>query len=269
MIKIGLIGCGAIGSVLAQTIERRFHRFAYLAYVSDCNPEQIHKLRRKVKSRTFRSVSANELIRNSNLIIEAASQEAARLFIPEALHYHKDILVLSVGGVFRIPNIQKLVARSRGHVYIPSGAIAGIDSVLAAKVLGLRRVRITTRKPLKSLLDSPYLSQKKFKVRKICKPTLIFEGDASQAIRYFPQNINVAATLSLAGLGSKKTRVRIFASPTYRHNIHEIELIGRFGRMVSTVTNIPSKENPKTSVLAIGSAIAALEKIFQQIKVGT
>ncbi len=269
MIQIGIIGCGTIGSALARAIQKRFSKFARLAYVSDINPSQIQKLRKKIRSHRFRSVSPTELIKESDFIIETASVDASCKVIPKVLKAGKSVLVLSVGGILKIPNLDRLLTKSRGYVYIPSGGVAGIDAVLAAKTGQIHSVRITTRKPLRSLQSAPYFSKKGFRPERIKKPTLIFEGSAYHAIQNFPENVNVAVTLSLAGIGPRRTRVRIFTSPTYQHNMHKIEIVGSFGRIVSQVTNLPSRENSKTSALAIGSAIATLEKIFKKIKIGT
>lgn len=269
MIRIGIIGCGTIGSALTKFIVRRFRPFARLAYVSDINPAQIEELRHKIKAARFRAVSVDDLIGKSDFVIETASVAAAQQAIPKALRRGKDILVLSVGGILKIRNLTALLKKSPSKIYLPSGGIAGVDAVLAAKLGKIRSVRLTTRKPLRSLRGAPYFSRKGFRVGRVKKPTLIFEGTADEAIRDFPENVNVAVTLSLAGIGTKKTRVRVFASPTYRYNTHEIEIEGSFGRIYSQVKNVPSRDNPKTSALAIGSAVATLEKVFGQVKIGT
>ena len=268
MIQIGIIGCGTIGSALAIAIQKKFSKFARLAYVSDINPVQVRKLRTKIKA-SFHSVSISELIQRSDFIVETASIRASSEAIPKVLKAGKSILVLSAGGVLEVPHLESILRKSRGRVYIPSGGVAGIDAVLAAKTGRIHSVQITTRKPLRSLKNAPYFSKNGARFKTIKKPTLIFEGNAQQAIHYFPENVNVAVTLSLAGIGPQRTRVRIFTSPTYRYNMHEIEIKGSFGRMVSQVTNLPSRENPKTSALAIGSAVATLEKIFKNLKIGT
>ena len=269
MIQVGIIGCGTIGSALAEVIEKRFCDFACLAYVSDINSAQILKLRKEIKSARFRTVSTSELIKKSDFIIETASVKAVQEVVPKVLAHGKDILTLSVGGILKISNLKQLLAKSRGHVFIPSGGIAGIDAVLAAKAGRIKSVRITTKKPLKSLQNAPYFVKNSIRFKKITQPTLIFKGDALEAIQNFPENVNVAATLSLAGIGPRRTKVRIFTSPSYRYNMHEIEIEGGFGKIVTQVTNLPSQKNPKTSALAIGSAIAVLEKIFSRIKIGT
>jgi aspartate dehydrogenase len=269
MIRIGIIGCGTIGSAVALAIQKKFSRFAVLAYLSDLKPDQVTKLKKRLKLSKAQFVPTSTLISRSDFIIETASVEAASKTIPRALQEHKTILVLSVGGILRVKNLKALLAKSRGFVYIPSGAVSGVDAVLSAKSDHLRSVRITTRKPVQSLKHSPYFIQRRFDPKKIRKPKVIFKGNALEAVKHFPENVNVAATLSLAGVGPRKTRVRIIASPHDRFNTHEVEVEGGFGRMTSRITNRPSKENPKTSRMAIASTIATLEKIFTQVKIGT
>ncbi len=269
MTQIGILGCGTIGSALAKAVVHKFPAKARLKYVSDRHPEQISKLRKQLKSVKLEVVSLEELVRKSDLIIEAASVKASERLVPLVLAAGKKALILSVGGLLNIPKLPELLRKTRGCLYIPSGAVAGIDAVLASQSGGIKSVQITTRKPLKSLKSAPFFIKKGFRADKIKKPTLIFQGPAQKAIQNFPENVNVAATLSLAGIGPRKTRVRIFTSPTYEYNSHEIEIKSGYGQMVTQVINLPSKENPKTSALAIGSAIAALEKIFSSIKIGT
>ena len=269
MIQIGIVGCGTIGFAFAKAVLKKFSGKARLKYLADHHPEQIAKLRKQLKSKTFQAVSISDLIRRSDFIIEAASVKASEEIVPLVLRANKKILVLSVGGILKIKNLSALLRRSKGQVYIPSGGVAGIDSVLGAKNGGIKSVQITTRKPLKSLKTSPFFLKKGLQAEKIKKPTLIFEGNALAAIQNFPENVNVAATLSLAGTGPKKTKVQIYTSPTYQYNMHEIEVHSGYGRILTHVTNLPSKENPKTSALAIGSAIATLEKILSPLKIGT
>jgi len=98
---------------------------------------------------------------------------------------------------------------------------------------------------------------------------VIFEGTAADAVKGFPQNINVSAVLSIAGIGSGRTRVRIVASPNCSSNVHEIEIIGEFGKISTRCENVPSKTNPRTSALAIFSAIATLEGALSSVRAGT
>ncbi len=148
-------------------------------------------------------------------------------------------------------------------------ALCGIDALKAASVGKIGSVTLTTRKPPKGLEGAPYLKLKKIDLKAITKETTIFEGSARDAVKGFPANVNVSAVLSLAGIGAKKTMVRIVTSPAYKKNIHEVEIIGDAGRITARTENIPSKANPKTSALAIYSAIATLEEIAKSVRIGT
>ena len=266
MLKVGIVGCGTIGAELARAIQARFRKNARLIYLCDTNLRTARKLKRNLKF-PCRIVSLTELVKKSDLIIEAASQKAAFQIIPPAIQFHKKVLVMSVGALLHIPNV--LTKIKKGVLYVPSGAIAGIDALLASRLGKIKQVTITTHKPLRSLKDVSYFQKSKWAKRSIRKPVTIFEGNALQATKLFPQNINVAATLSLAGIGPRKTKVRMITSPTYHQNSHEVEFEGSFGRVKTITRNNPSRQNPKTSALAIYSAIACLEKIFSPVKIGT
>lgn len=101
------------------------------------------------------------------------------------------------------------------------------------------------------------------------RPTVLFDGFARKAAADFPQNINVAATLALTGLGPDRTRVRIIADPRIRNNTHEIVAVGRFGKLIIRAENRPSSQNPRTSILAVQSAVATLAEILDPVKIGT
>ncbi len=266
MLKIGLVGCGAIGSELARAVQARFSKVGRIVYLSDQNQKAARFLAKRFKL-SYQILSIPELIRKSDFVIEAASQNAVREIVPLALKLKKQVMILSVGGLLKIP--PKIYQQSKGLLYVPSGAIGGMDALLAARIGKIKRVTITTRKPLRSLKDSAFFKKNQRKYNQIRKPTVIFEGNAQTATRLFPQNVNVAATVSLAGIGPYRTKVKMIASPNYTRNTHEIEFEGSFGRIRTVTENIPSKANPKTSALAFYSAIACFEKIFSSLKLGT
>jgi aspartate dehydrogenase len=268
-VKVGIIGCGTIGGELAKRVASNAFPFLSLAYISDISLESALKRKKELKL-TARVLLTSELIQKADLIIEAASGRDAFSIAAQALAEDKDILVMSVGGLLvDFPKIEALEKRSKGTLYIPSGAICGIDGILAASERALKKVTLTTSKPIKGLIGAPYFAKKGIDIAKIKKETIVFDGTAREAIRYFPQNINVAAVLSLAGLGVKKTRVRILTSPTLRTNSHEISAEGAFGRLVARTENVPSPTNPKTSYMAILAAEAVLRKYSAGIKIGS
>lgn len=271
-VGVGLIGCGAIGTVLARAIDRGQAGDTCLLMVFDKNLERAKNLAQRLKSKPRVAESFKELLKceDVKLIIEAASQEAVKTYAVDVLKAKKDLMIMSVGALvdYRLLEEISRTAREGGRkVYIPSGAIAGLDGLKASAVGKIESVTLTTRKPIESLMDNPYFREKTD--GRVEKPTLIYEGSAVEACKLFPANINVAATLSLAGIGAEKTVVRVVADPTISRNIHEIEVRGEFGELQVRVENVPSAENPKTSFLAALSAIATLKRLTEPFVIGT
>lgn len=267
MIKAGLVGCGTIGTVIAGAIDKREIELELTA-VYDLDKNKSRKLIASLKNKPA-AVSLEELIDRADLVIEAASVKAVKEIADSVFRKNKDLFLMSTGGLLIYPEVVDLAKKSKSKVYLPSGAIAGLDGVKAASIAGIDSVTLTTRKPPASLRGVDYLKEKNIDVDKINKETVIFEGTAKEAVKAFPQNINVAATLSFSGIGPEKTRVRIITSPEFKVNSHEIIIEGAFGKMVSRTDNFPSPDNPKTSFLASLSAIAALKNIVENIKIGT
>ena len=152
-------------------------------------------------------------------------------------------------------------------IHLPSGAIAGLDGIKSVKD-ELESVTLTTTKHPRSLKGAKFFENHDVDLDIISKPTEIFSGTARQAAVQFPANINVAALLSLAGLGGNLTQVKIIADPDTDKNTHQINAKGKFGEMSFTITNLPNPDNPKTSRLAILSAIEKLRDICSENRLG-
>ena len=271
---VGLIGCGAIGTVLAHAIDEGQAGNARLVIMYDLIIEKARALAERLKSKPIVANSFRELIecRDVSLVIEAASQDAVRSYAIEILKAGKDLMIMSVGALVDsalTSRIRRCAVEAGRKVYIPSGAIAGLDGIKSAAVGRIGSVTLTTRKPIRALMGAPYFKEGGIKLENLKEPTIIYEGAAVEACRLFPANVNVAAALSLAGIGPERTKVKIIADPTIRRNIHEIEAEGEFGRVKIRVENVPSPQNPKTSFLAALSAIATLRKVTEPIIVGT
>jgi len=268
-ISVGILGCGTIGGELAKKIARGKFPSLRLAFLSDVTEEPAKALKKKMQT-TARVVATAELISKADFVIEAASAQVAFDVARKALSKHKDVLIMSVGGlVSDFASLEKAQKRSRGTLFLPSGAICGIDGILAAKESKITKVVLTTRKPIKGLIGAPYFAKKGIQIERIKKETVVFDGTAKQAIKHFPKNINVAAVLSLASIGIQKTKVRILTSPAFRKNSHEITAEGSFGRLIARTENVPSPSNPKTSYMAILAAEAVLRKYSSGIKIGS
>ncbi len=269
MIKVGIIGCGTIGWELAKACEKRFSGEVTLEAISDLDPAHARRLQKTLK-RKPKILTMDQLAKQCDLVIEAASKHASYEVAKKALSLGKDVMIMSVGGILgKEKEIFDLARTHRCCLYLPSGGVVGIDGLKAANIGKIHRVLLTTRKPPQGFEDSPYVLKHGISLKNLKQEKVLFEGNALQAVRGFPKNINVSATLSLVGLGAKKTKVRIIASPHMLVNVHEVYVQGDFGSFYTRTENFPSEENPKTSRLAILSAVATLERILRNVKIGT
>jgi len=276
--RVSLIGCGAIGSELAVAIDSGKVGSATLVALFDTIEDAAQKLRLRLRNdnvaifSNFSELSSSSEFKVSDIVIEAASQAAAKNFSKRIVEYKKDLLLMSVGALadeLFLSQLLSVVSQNGNHIYIPSGAIAGIDAIKSVKGM-LDSVTLTTTKNPKALAGAPFFNSDPTRLNSIKKKTLIYQGTAADALNKFPANINVAAVLSLAGIGIQETNVKIVADPHITVNQHQIEAAGTFGEIAITVRSIPTPNNPKTSLLAILSAIECLRSICSPgIKVGT
>jgi aspartate dehydrogenase len=266
--RVGIVGCGSIG----RTVARALVRFPAVTRVllHDLDPAKARALAR-LHARYRLASSTGALIRGSDLVVEAASQAAAREVALPALRAGKSVLLMSVGALAddRLrAGLLGAAARGGGRLMIPSGAFAGLEAVASAAAGPLASVTLTTRKPPRALAGVPYLERRGVDLSRLRAPTVVFAGSARQAVRHFPANINVAAALSIAALGFDRTRVVIVADPGARTNVHEVEARGKFGTLRCSVSNEPFPDNPKTSYLAALSAVATVKNAARGVHFG-
>jgi len=268
VVNICVIGCGAIGTTIARAVEPMSE--INIVYLTDRSKECATRLQEKMtKVRYVPDIVP--ILNDIGLVVEAASQDAARYYVPLALSAGVDVLIMSV-GIFQDEEFQndafRLAKRKSAKIYMPSGAIGGIDALGAASLEQIDDVTLTTTKPPSAFGPNPYLESKGIVASELRERTELFYGTAREAVKHFPQNINVAATLSLAGIGFEKTRIRIMCDPQVQTNEHHLKAKGKFGELDVVTRNVPSPRNPKTSYLAALSAISAIKKITGTIWVG-
>ncbi len=235
----------------------------------DINPAKSDNLQKFILQKNVVKASYRELLNNCDLVVEAVNAPDTHQLVRTALLAKKDVLVMSVGKFIEDETIFKLAQKQGVKVLIPSGAIAGIDAIKAASLQRIDSVTLTTRKPIYGFADNAYVQEKKINLSQIKKETVLFEGNVREAVKCFPQNINVAATIALASNSKDKLRIRISTSPEFKVNSHEIEVVGEFGRLVTKTENVVCPDNPKTSYLAVLSAVRTLKEYFQGVKIGT
>jgi aspartate dehydrogenase len=266
-LQVGIVGLGTIGRAIAQALDTG-DMAAGLRAVTSRDRDKAAQFVASLRHQPV-VLPLEALIAQCDLVIEAATQEALAAIAPSTLAAGKDLMVLSVGGLLDHPEWSDLAARQRCRIYIPSGAIVGLDGVKGACVGQIEHVTITSRKPPKGLAGAPFIEEQGIDVFALTSETVIFEGTARDACKGFPANVNVSAALSLAGIGPDQTRMRILVVPGSTRNMHDVEVVGEFGRLHTRVENVPSETNPRTGKLSYLSAIAMLKEITGPVRCGT
>jgi len=265
-LRVGLIGFGSIGSKLGQAIVDGEAGRCELAAVLVRRPEKLGADAPAKLGCPVTNDAADFLATAMDLVVEVAGHEALKAYAEDVLRQNKDLLLISVGA-FADRQFQERVERAAHdygrRVYLATGAIAGLDAIAAAAVGGLDSVTHSVRKPPRGLLPPDEAAA----VERSGEPRELYRGPAREAAIRFPENVNVAAAISLAGLGLDETTVRVVADPTVVRNTHEIEARGAFGELRVLLQNVPS-ENPKTGRLTVMSMIKALRNLTAPVVIG-
>ena len=264
--SIGIVGCGAIGCTLLRAADAGSLGLKIAGITS----------RTEEKARQFLSTLVNppvylnrsELISRSDLIVEVAGGDVVPELARETFEAKRDLMVISIGALLDHPEIMDQARENGCRLYLPSGAIAGIDGIKSACRGQVTHVTMTTRKPPTGLEGSPYLVERGIELTGLTKEREVFSGTAREACRAFPANVNVSAAVSFAGLGPDKTMIRIMAVPGLKRNCHDVEVEGEFGRLQIHIENVPS-ENPCTGRLTTLSIIRTLQDIADPVRIGT
>lgn len=257
--NIGIIGCGAITRFLLQKINKEKAINCNVKSIFVRDEEKYKKISELYDVNLFTDFNVF-LQSNIDVVVEAAHISAVKQLIPKAIQV-KDVIIVSIGAFADQQFLQTIIDNAKAYrntVHLPSGAIGGLDLLQNAQTLnGITDVIITTRKPAHTLTDETLQDEK-----------IVFHGPAVEAIKMFPENINVSIVLSLAGIGVNRTTVKIIADPNVQNNNHSIYMKGAFGEATVNVENNPLLENPKTSYLAALSILGTLNKMDNIIKIG-
>lgn len=252
--NVGIIGCGAIANIIASRIVPEDNNIE-IKYFYDKDIERAENLA------TFAGGVAvldfDAMLDDVDLVLECASPDSVKLLAPKVLEKGIDMIIMSIGAFMDTDfytKVLNIACENDAHIHLPSGAIVGLDGIKAVADFGLKKVILVTRKSPKSL------------GKDIDTEEILFEGKASQAVKEFPLNINVAATISMAC--NRDIDVKIIVDPNVDRNVHEITVKGDFGEFKTITMNHPCAANPKTSMLAAISAIKLLKSFDETISVG-
>jgi aspartate dehydrogenase len=264
-LRVAIAGYGAIGQSLAASLDAGVPGLVLTAIAS----RDLASLRAALPAGALlRVVPVAELRDHADLIIECAPAAALASIAVPALEAGRDLIVLSCGALLDNEHLIDLARNKGGRILVPTGALLGLDAVLAAAEGEIAAVTMTTRKPPGGLAGAPFLVARGIDVATIKEPTLIFEGNARDAARGFPANVNVAVALSLAGIGPDRTRIAIWADPTVRRNTHLIEVESDAASFSMKIEGVPSA-NPRTGKMTAQSVIALLRKLRAPLAIGT
>jgi len=264
--RVAIAGLGAIGQVIARKLDAGVPG-VQLTAVAVRNPANAAPFLATL-SHPVPIASLDALAAHADIVIECAPAALLAQIAEPALKAGKRVIVLSVGALLANAQLRETAARYGGQILVPTGALLGLDAVLAAAEGTIHAVRMTTRKPPRGLIGAPYLIENNIDVSDLKAPLRVFSGTARDAARGFPANVNVAAALSLAGIGPDRTTVEIWADPAVTRNTHRIEVDSDAASFNMTIENIPS-ENPKTGRITAQSVLALLRKLSAPVRVGT
>ncbi len=244
MKKVGLIGCGAIGKVLAEAIEQKIVICDELV-IFDLDQSKAQKLKNAMNFPVKVAGTLEELLSaKTEVIVEAAGQRAVQEYYSKLLASEAELIFMSTGALLNL-NI------ADPRIHFPAGAIGGLDALTSASLAGIKEITLTSRKNPKALA----------KTNK--EESIVYEGYAEEAAKQFPREMNVAATLALT-VKPVKVKVCVVSDPAVTRNTHEIQVKWQYGEMQLRFANDPHPDNPHTSALAAWSAIKLLQKLLEK-----
>lgn len=271
-LRTGIIGGGAIGSyILDALMENKVENCEAIVLSG-----RSEKSRGKDKVLSYGLSWVTDPVEMLNydldVIVEAASHEALEQYGLDILKTGVDFVPVSLGALVDgdlLRRLREAAAEGGSTLHIPSGGIGGLDALQAAVIAGVDRVTMTSRKPPRAWKNIPYVEAMGIDLDNMTEKTVLYEGPARDCVKEFPQNINIAADLSLAGIGFDETIIRILADPTVVLNTHEIEWEGTAGKAHIVFENLPIPVNPKTTYQASLSILAALKRLRSPYHIGT
>ena len=256
-LAIGIAGLGGIGAEVARWLASGAPPGLELVAASGRDPGTIAGRLAALGHYDARGVPLDALPDACDVLVECLAPEVAGTLLEATVDRGRTVIAVSVSALLAHPGLIERARRSGTRLIVPSGAVAGLDALRAAAIGGIRSVRLRTRKPptgLDTAADTP--------VR-------VFAGNAIDACRAWPRNVNVAATLSLAGIGGDRTEVEIWSDPALARNVHEIEIDADSTLIRMTIENRPSATNPRSSAITAHSVCATLAGLVDPVRIGT
>ena len=270
--RVGIIGGGTIARLFVEHIRRGDLGRARVVAIAGRNERSRGKLAAKKFRIPFVVGPRALLAKKPDVVVEAASHDAVREYGELVLKKGVAFIALSCGALCDDAlrkRLERAAEKGGALLSVPSGGIGGLDALKAACIAGVDEVTVAVTKPPAAWKGISYVEKLGVDLDRLDGPLVLFDGTARDGVPHFPANVNIAAALSLAGIGFDRTRLKVVADPALKYNTHFIEVKGKTGRFSIKLENVPSPENPKTAWLACYSALAALKGVKSALRYGT
>jgi aspartate dehydrogenase len=270
--RVAIIGGGTIARLFLEHIQRGDLGQTTVAAIVGRNAQSRGKPLALEFGVAFVTSLEELLALQPDVVVEAASHAAVRDYCGALLERGIAVIVLSGGALCDDALRARLEASANNSgalLYVPSGGIGGLDALKAACIAGVDEVEIAVTKPPAAWKGIPYVESLPVDLAALRGPTTLFDGPAREGVPHFPANVNIAAVLSLAGIGFDRTRLKVVADPALVYNTHFITIKGKTGTISIKLENVPAPDNPKTAWLACYSALAALRQLTSRTRYGT
>ncbi len=266
-LRVAVAGLGAIGARVVSWLDQSPPGLHLIAVSARDRAAAARKLR--ALQTAVPVLAPGELSGEADVVVECVPAAAFAEVAEPAVALGRRLVTVSCGQLLERPHLVGEASCTGAQIIVPSGALLGLDAVRAAAEGGIDKVSMVTRKPPGSLAGAPYLAEQGISLETLDGPMCIFRGTAREGAKGFPANVNVAAALSLAGIGPDRTRLEVWADPALTRNTHEITVEAASARLEMRIENVPSEENPRTGKLTPLSVIAALKRLTAPLVVGT
>lgn len=264
-LRIGIAGLGAVGLEVAQRLIDGIPGLKLTAV----SVRDVAKAKRALPAlETIDFNAATALADDCDVVVECLPPALFREVATSAIDKGRVFMPLSVAQLLEHGDLIERAKHTGARIMVPTGALLGLDAVRAAAESGIRSIKMVTRKPPAGLDGAPYLVARNISLAGLDKPLKVFDGSAREGARGFPTNVNVAAALSLAGVGPDRTQLEIWADPTVSRNTHTITVDAEAARFSMTIEGVPTA-NPRTGKLVAPSTVAALRALVSTLKVGS
>ncbi|HEY1944784.1 MAG TPA: aspartate dehydrogenase [Roseiarcus sp.] len=264
-VRVAVVGLGAVGLRVVEALSAGVPGCELAAIVVRDRTKAAKQLS---LNRPVPLLSLEDIEPHADIVVECAPAHMLPDIVAPFLRAGKTAIVLSASAILSNYYLVDIARANGGQIVVPTGALLGLDAVTAAAEGTIHSVRMTTRKPVAGLMGAPYLVDRNISFGEIVEPLCVFRGTPREAAVGFPANLNVAAALSLAGIGPDRTTLEIWADPSLDRNIHTIEVESDSARFSMTIENIPT-DNPKTSRIAALSVVSYLRKIGAPLRIGS